>query len=194
MYVSFKIFAKNRLNLKILDVPPYLRRESVLCAILLMPDEHVEVLQFLLHFLLQIAEHSPTNQMNESNLALCFAPSLFHYSSSSFKQSLGSPHPKELAETRAGHDCLLYFLKNHNTLFKVKKNCSSTCSKVFAKLGAKRVRESVQIQRVPGEQSRETERVGKDHGRLEGVPPRVPNGAFEGSQGAESRLDCGVWS
>ncbi|XP_044256960.1 rho GTPase-activating protein 7 isoform X2 [Tribolium madens] len=108
-------------------VPPYLRRESVLCAILLMPDEHVEVLQFLLHFLLQIAEHATTNQMNESNLALCFAPSLFHYSQSSFKQNFGSPHPKELAETRAGHDCLLYFLKNYNTLFKVPKEFVNQC-------------------------------------------------------------------
>jgi hypothetical protein len=87
-----------------------------------MPDEHVEVFQFLLHFLLQIAEHSASNQMNESNLALCFAPSLFHYSQSSFKQNLGAPHPKELAETRAGHDCLLYFLKNNDTLFKVRRN------------------------------------------------------------------------
>ncbi|EFA11023.2 Rho GTPase-activating protein 7-like Protein [Tribolium castaneum] len=108
-------------------VPPYLRRESVLCAILLMPDEHVEVLQFLLHFLLQIAEHATTNQMNESNLALCFAPSLFHYSQSSFKQNFGSPHPKELAETRAGHDCLLYFLKNYNALFKVPKEFVNQC-------------------------------------------------------------------
>ncbi|XP_063928280.1 rho GTPase-activating protein 7 [Zophobas morio] len=108
-------------------VPPYLRRESVLCAILLMPDEHIEVLQFLLHFLLKIAEHSSSNQMNESNLALCFAPSLFHYSQSTFKQNLGSPHPKELAETRAGHDCLLYFLKNYNTLFKVPKEFVNQC-------------------------------------------------------------------
>ncbi|KAJ3623347.1 hypothetical protein MTP99_019578 [Tenebrio molitor] len=108
-------------------VPPFLRRESVLCAVLLMPDEHVEVFQFLLHFLLQIAEHSASNQMNESNLALCFAPSLFHYSQSSFKQNLGAPHPKELAETRAGHDCLLYFLKNNDTLFKVPKEFVNQC-------------------------------------------------------------------
>ncbi|XP_060516110.1 rho GTPase-activating protein 7 [Cylas formicarius] len=99
-------------------VPIYLRRESVLCAILLMPDEHTEVLKTLLHFLLLIAKHSEVNQMNESNLAMCFAPSLFYYSQA-YKQSLGSPHPKELAENKAGHDCLLYFLKNFDYIFKV---------------------------------------------------------------------------
>lgn len=73
----------------------------------------------MLSFLLAIAKHSEVNQMNESNLAMCFAPSLFHYSQS-YKQSVGSPHPKELAENKAAHECLLYFLKNYNVLFKVR--------------------------------------------------------------------------
>lgn len=65
--------------------------------------------------------------MNESNLALCFAPSLLYYSQISFKQNLGSPHPKELAETQAGHDCLLYFLKHYKTVFKVPKEFINQC-------------------------------------------------------------------
>ncbi|KAL1492740.1 hypothetical protein ABEB36_010947 [Hypothenemus hampei] len=100
-------------------VPVALRREAVLCALLLMPDEHVEVLQALLHFLLSVAKHSEANQMNESNLAMCFAPSLFHYSQA-YKQNVGTPHPKELAENKAGYECLYYFLKNFDTLFKVR--------------------------------------------------------------------------
>lgn len=100
------------------DIPVYLRKESVLWALLLMPDEHLEVLQALLHFMLAIAKHSDVNQMNESNLAMCFAPSLFHYNQS-YKQNVGSPHAKELAENKAAYDCLLYFLKNYNVLFKV---------------------------------------------------------------------------
>ncbi|KAJ8970000.1 hypothetical protein NQ314_001429, partial [Rhamnusium bicolor] len=107
-------------------VPPYLRRESVLCALLLMPDEHIEVLQALLHFLLTISKHSQVNQMNESNIAMCFAPSLFHYSQA-YKQNLGSPHPKELAENKAGHDCLLYFLKNFNSLFRIPQEFLNQC-------------------------------------------------------------------
>ncbi|XP_030756600.1 rho GTPase-activating protein 7 isoform X2 [Sitophilus oryzae] len=126
-------------------VPVYLRRESVLCALLLMPDEHIEVLQALLHFLLLIAKHSEINQMNESNLAMCFAPSLFHYSQT-YKQNVGSPHPKELAENKAGYDCLYYFLKNFNRLFKVPqefiKQCKSSelkdCkAKLLSDLGSK---------------------------------------------------------
>lgn len=85
-----------------------------------MPDEHCEVLQALLHFLSNIAEKSEVNQMNESNLAVCFAPSLFHYNQVPCnRQGLGSPHPRELAENKAAHDCLLYLLKNHTTIFSV---------------------------------------------------------------------------
>lgn len=105
------------------DVPPFLRREAVLCALLLMPDEHREVLHVLLDFLQYVASHASVNQMNESNLATCFAPSLFHYSqSSSIKQGLGSPHPRELAENRAAHDCLFFLLKNFRKLYTVKNS------------------------------------------------------------------------
>lgn len=102
------------------DVPFNLRKEAVLCALLLMPDEHSEVLHILLNFLQKIGKHSSINQMSESNLAMCFAPSLFYYSQNlSAKQSLGSPHPKELAENKAAHDCLLYLLKHSNNIFSV---------------------------------------------------------------------------
>ncbi|CAH1153716.1 unnamed protein product [Phaedon cochleariae] len=108
-------------------VPVNLRRESVLCAILLLPDEHMEVLQSLLHFLLVIAKNSQVNQMNENNLAMCFAPTLFHYSPG-LKQNLGSPHPKELAENKAGHSCLLFFLNNYHNLFRIPQDFINQCN------------------------------------------------------------------
>lgn len=47
-------------------------------AVLLLPDEHREVLQHLLEFLHNVAENSEYNQMTANNLAVCLAPSLFH--------------------------------------------------------------------------------------------------------------------
>lgn len=101
------------------DVPKQYRREAILCSLLLMPDEHIEVLQALLYFLQQVAKESSVNQMNETNLSMCFAPSLFHYTQCFSKQNAGSPHPKEIAENRAGHECLAYFLMNYDNLFNV---------------------------------------------------------------------------
>lgn len=93
-----------------------------------MPEEHSQVLQALLHFLLIVASRSDVNQMNEHNLAMCLAPTLFH-SSSIYKQNFGgSPHPKELAENKAAQECLLYFLKHFHTLFKVLSRSFQKCS------------------------------------------------------------------
>ncbi|XP_050313792.1 rho GTPase-activating protein 7 [Anthonomus grandis grandis] len=127
-------------------IQPQLLRESVLWALLLMPDEHLEVVEALLYFLLTISKQSGVNQMNESNLAMCFAPSLFHYSQV-YKQNVGSPHPKELAENKAGYDCLHFLLTNFNNLFKIPqhfiKQCKSneikvTKAKLLNDLGSER--------------------------------------------------------
>lgn len=45
---------------------------------LLLPDEHREALHALLDFLSRVSSRSHVNQMSASNLAVCFAPSLFH--------------------------------------------------------------------------------------------------------------------
>ncbi|XP_044765829.1 rho GTPase-activating protein 7 [Coccinella septempunctata] len=108
-------------------VPVEHRLDAVLCGIFLMPDEHIEVLQTLVSFLIVIAKHSKENQMNESNLATCFAPSLFHYSSIS-KSNLGTPQAKDLAENKAAHDCLLFFLENHEKLFTIPKGLINQCN------------------------------------------------------------------
>lgn len=103
----------------ILDIPPHLRREAVLCGLLLMPDEHREVLQILLYSLRSIAQYSSANQMTDSNLALCFAPTLFHHNQVVNRPVTGVPSTKELDENRAAHDCLLFLIKNYNNLFNV---------------------------------------------------------------------------
>ncbi|KAF5300209.1 hypothetical protein FQA39_LY11243 [Lamprigera yunnana] len=110
-----------------LDVPPYLRKEAIRCTLLLMPDEHREVLQTILYYLLKIAKCADVNQMNENNLAICFAPSLFQYSShSSFcKQNL--PSQKELVDVKAAQECLLYLLKHSGEIFNIPIEFLSQC-------------------------------------------------------------------
>ena len=83
-----------------------------------MPDEHREVLHVILDFLHTIAQHSSINQMNESNLALCFAPTLIHQNQVTNRHaSGGAPYPKELDENRAAHDCLLFLVQNYDNLY-----------------------------------------------------------------------------
>ncbi|XP_056646432.1 stAR-related lipid transfer protein 13 [Diorhabda sublineata] len=110
-------------------IPGFLRMESVTCALLLMPEEHVQVLQALLHFLLNISSRSDLNQMNEYNLAMCLAPTLFHSASLSKPlQCGGVPHPKELAENKAAQECLMFFLKYFQNIFKIPRDFINQCN------------------------------------------------------------------
>jgi deleted in liver cancer protein len=59
-------------------LPEEVRADAVQAAILLLPDEHREVLFILLEFLSSVSENSMFNQMTANNLAVCLAPSLFH--------------------------------------------------------------------------------------------------------------------
>ena len=68
-----------------IDVPPQYRLRALQSAILLLPDENREVLQTLLYFLSDIAANKDCNQMPASNLAVCFAPSLFQIAGASAK-------------------------------------------------------------------------------------------------------------
>ena len=112
------------------------------CACMLLPDENREVLQSLLLFLSDMASHSQRNQMNASNLAVCFAPSLFHMfggtsqSASSPKRSRkmtssssssGTPEPKELQEQKAAHECLALMIAEGRRLFVVPEDLLSKC-------------------------------------------------------------------
>lgn len=109
-----------------------LRPDAVQCVLLLLPDEHREALETLLDFLNHVASNSPYNQMTASNLAVCLAPSLFHFNHSNTnvtnrsssvsprrRKTVGIPDQRELSENKAAHDCLLYLVKMHRELFMV---------------------------------------------------------------------------
>lgn len=108
------------------------------CVLLLLPDEHREALETLLDFLNHVASNSPYNQMTASNLAVCLAPSLFHFNHSNTnvtnrsssvsprrRKTVGIPDQRELSENKAAHDCLLYLVKMHRELFMVSAEASS---------------------------------------------------------------------
>lgn len=60
------------------DLPVDVRYDAVQSAILLLPDEHREVLYTLLSFLGKVVSKASQNQMTANNLAVCLAPSLFY--------------------------------------------------------------------------------------------------------------------
>jgi len=122
----------------LVDVPVELRPDAVQCVLLLLPDEHREALETLLDFLNHVASNSPYNQMTASNLAVCLAPSLFHFNHSNTnvtnrsssvsprrRKTVGIPDQRELSENKAAHDCLLYLVKMHRELFMVSTEASS---------------------------------------------------------------------
>jgi len=140
------------------DVPLINRHEAMKWAVILLPDQHREVLQLLLSFLSLVSAHARHNQMTSSNLAVCFAPSLFHSGgslpstpsgsldspdlrgaglgaaggsprtrSSKRAKGNGSPDARELSESRAGHDCLLYLINHHEELVRVSHELLAQC-------------------------------------------------------------------
>ncbi|KAK9305278.1 hypothetical protein QLX08_003636 [Tetragonisca angustula] len=121
-------------------VPVDLRPDAVQCVLLLLPDEHREALETLLDFLNHVASNAPYNQMTASNLAVCLAPSLFHFNHSNTnvtnrsssvsprrRKTVGIPDQRELSENKAAHDCLLYLVKMHRELFMVSSDMLTQC-------------------------------------------------------------------
>ncbi|XP_076279768.1 rhoGTPase activating protein [Lasioglossum baleicum] len=121
-------------------VPVELRPDAVQCLLLLLPDEHREALETLLDFLNHVASNAPYNQMTASNLAVCLAPSLFHFNHSNTnvtnrsssvsprrRKTVGIPDQRELSENKAAHDCLLYLVKMHRELFMVSSDMLTQC-------------------------------------------------------------------
>ncbi|XP_013792584.2 uncharacterized protein LOC106476469, partial [Limulus polyphemus] len=110
-------------------IPIENHKEAIQAAILLMPDENREVLQSLLAFLQEISQCSDENQMTATNLAVCFAPSLFHLntprSSSASprrRKTSGIPDQRELNENRAAHECITYMINNYKQLFSIEED------------------------------------------------------------------------
>ncbi|XP_076751063.1 rhoGTPase activating protein isoform X2 [Xylocopa sonorina] len=121
-------------------VPVELRPDAVQCVLLLLPDEHREALETLLDFLHHVASNARYNQMTASNLAVCLAPSLFHFNHSNTnvtnrsssvsprrRKTVGIPDQRELSENKAAHDCLLYLVKMHRELFMVSSDMLTQC-------------------------------------------------------------------
>ncbi|KAK3696697.1 hypothetical protein QZH41_013056 [Actinostola sp. cb2023] len=109
------------------DIPEELRIEALQSAVLLMPDENREALQTLLLFLNEVAANASENQMNEKNLGVCFAPSLFHLCGA--KQDPSAPKrqkrtpinkaSKELNDNLAAHQCLTQMITEVDRIFTV---------------------------------------------------------------------------
>lgn len=121
------------------DLPPDKRPDAVQSAVLLLPDEHREVLQLLLEFLANVAANADSNQMTANNLAVCLAPSLFHGGVASMRAATASPRrrraaaagvpdDRELAETRASHECLGYLIENVRAVFTVSAEKMARCN------------------------------------------------------------------
>lgn len=113
-------------------IPEDLRLDAVQAALMLMPDENREVLQVLLEFLAEICQNASINQMTATNLAVCFAPSLFHLSSPRSasssprrRKTVGVPDVRELNENRAAYECLSCMISNYKTLFSVSEEIVS---------------------------------------------------------------------
>jgi hypothetical protein len=135
-------------------IPTEERHDLLKAAILLLPDGHRETLQSLLLFLGDMAKHAATNQMNARNLAVCFAPSLFHLcgrwksgseggsgsgsrrgSSRRARSQTGMPSEKDLAEQRASHECLTYMITNAKDLFTIPKQMIERCHLSYIERG-----------------------------------------------------------
>ncbi|KAK7496603.1 hypothetical protein BaRGS_00012255 [Batillaria attramentaria] len=108
------------------NVPMSQRLEALQTAVILLPEENLEVLHCLLLFLGDIAEHAHEHQMNASNLAVCFAPSLFNLSTSHGsgsprrqRKSPGVPDQRELLEQKAVHECFTFMITHCKKLFMV---------------------------------------------------------------------------
>ncbi|KAH9519900.1 StAR- lipid transfer protein 13 [Bulinus truncatus] len=109
-------------------VPQPQRLEAIQAAILLLPDENREVLQSILLFLSDISSHEADHQMNASNLAVCFTPTVFqlgsrytgaHSPKRNRKNSPGIPDPREILEQKAAHECLLMMISECKKLFTI---------------------------------------------------------------------------
>uniref|UniRef100_A0A182SE09 Rho-GAP domain-containing protein n=1 Tax=Anopheles maculatus TaxID=74869 RepID=A0A182SE09_9DIPT len=120
-------------------LPAEVRSEAVQSAILLLPDEHREVLHLLLTFLEKVVQNSSLNQMTANNLAVCFAPSLFYllsgnrYTAASPRRKKtgagsGTPDEKELSEAKASHECLAYMIDRFQSLWTISSDQMRRCN------------------------------------------------------------------
>ncbi|XP_026332078.1 stAR-related lipid transfer protein 13 isoform X3 [Hyposmocoma kahamanoa] len=120
-------------------VPELLRPDAVQCALLLLPEEHLEALHSLLIFLSDVAEQAEINQMTASNLAVCLAPTLLrlhHVPPTTGSTKEGNSNrsvienvadQRQISESRAAHACLLLLIEHHEQLFMAPADMLARC-------------------------------------------------------------------
>lgn len=117
-----------------IDLPVDIRMEAVYAAIVLLPDEHREALNYLLEFLFEVSEHSKENRMTASNLGMCFGPTLLNtisgngLASPKRRKGTGVPDARELNETLASQNCLTFLIQNYRQIFTVSKDRMLKCN------------------------------------------------------------------
>ncbi|XP_018418039.1 PREDICTED: rho GTPase-activating protein 7-like [Nanorana parkeri] len=116
-------------------------------AILLLPDENREALKMLLYFLRDVVASASENQMTQTNIAVCLAPSLFHLNSlrrestssnrsSQRKYSTGKPDQKDLSENLAAIQSLAHMIAECGRLFQVPDYCLDLCLSICKPMSA----------------------------------------------------------
>ncbi|TGZ66772.1 hypothetical protein CRM22_005154 [Opisthorchis felineus] len=114
------------------SVPANTQMDLLRWILLGMPDENRTVLQKLLYILHSLVRHAHITQMGASNLAVCFAPSLFRFASSSsppstsaglsprrLRRTKSGPDPKDLADQRTAQHSLSAMITHAPTLFEI---------------------------------------------------------------------------
>ncbi|XP_063414652.1 rho GTPase-activating protein 7-like isoform X2 [Mytilus trossulus] len=120
-----------------ISLPVESRLEALQATVILLPDENREVLQSLLYFLADISKDASEHQMTASNLAVCFAPSLFSLNGAKSltgspsprrpRKNLGVPDARELLEQKAAHECLTTMITDSKQLFTISEATMSKC-------------------------------------------------------------------
>ncbi|XP_072255085.1 rho GTPase-activating protein 7-like [Pyxicephalus adspersus] len=120
-----------------LNIYQYVPKDQQLFAtqasILLLPEENRESLKMLLYFLRDVVACASENQMTQTNIAVCLAPSLFHLNSlrkestssnrsSQRKYSTGKPDQKDLSENLAATQGLAHMIAECKRLFQVESD------------------------------------------------------------------------
>jgi deleted in liver cancer protein len=108
-------------------VPSELHLEAVQSVMLLLSDVNRQVLHVLLRFLAAVADRSEENQMNASNLAVCFLPSFFRtHPSTSFVGELKSGNQTDHVgaispawDHKVAVACITFLINNSRSIFQI---------------------------------------------------------------------------
>ncbi|KAI6660661.1 hypothetical protein LOD99_10341 [Oopsacas minuta] len=123
------------------SIPSTEHIEAIQCVLLLLPDCNREALHTLLYFLQGVTESQLVNKMNAYNLAVCFAPTLFAFSSQEWapnkktRVKCGTYFPatsdlmntKEVIQSKGCTECLTSLITNSHLIFMVPVDLMKRC-------------------------------------------------------------------